>query len=256
MQDITQDLAELYDLDCGEIDEDIPFYQSLAKGTHGSILELGVGTGRVAVPLAAAGNDVWGLDASASMLARARCNADARGVSLHVVEGRMEQFQFEERFGLIYAAFGTLHHLLTKDALLACLNCVATHLQPGGVFACDLRPLHFEDWEEGDSTPLFHDWTRPNPRTGETVMKFRTVQNDPTRQLKRETAFFDVLSNDGALRRFVQETELRYFSRAEIEASLGEAGLRLDGVYGGYAGEEYADDGNHLIVIARTLETA
>src|SRR3989304_1317331 len=62
-------LPELFDLDYGDFAEDLPFYENLARRCEGPILELGVGTGRVAIPLARAGFAVWGIDASGAMVA-------------------------------------------------------------------------------------------------------------------------------------------------------------------------------------------
>jgi SAM-dependent methyltransferase len=253
--EISSELAELYDLDCGAYREDIPYYRSLARKCSEPILELGVGTGRVAVPLAESGLAIWGLDASPAMLARARCRADARAkTSLHLIEGRLEDFDLEPRFGLAYAAFGTLHHLIDEDAIRSCMRLVARHLAPGGTFACDLRPLHFEDWEEGDSVPLFHDWSRPHPRTGDPVMKFRAVRNNAVQRIKLEAATFDLVSSNGTLRRLTHETALRYFAAEELKAFIVESGMQLEGVYGGYRGEPYSEDGDHMIVVARTLK--
>ena len=70
-------MADLYDLAYGDYVEDIDFYENLARATDGPVLELGVGTGRVAIPLAQAGHDVVGVDQSASMLVRARENLAA-----------------------------------------------------------------------------------------------------------------------------------------------------------------------------------
>ena len=72
-------LARLYDLDLSEDPGDLDLYRALAARTGGPILELAVGSGRLAVPLAAGGHDVTGVDLDAAMLARARAAADAAG---------------------------------------------------------------------------------------------------------------------------------------------------------------------------------
>jgi SAM-dependent methyltransferase len=247
-------IAELYDLDCEQHSDDIPFYESLARDAGGAALELGVGTGRVAVALARAGIAVSGIDSSEAMLGRARCRASDEGVAVELQRARMERFELGRSFGLIYAAFGTFHHLLTEEAQRSCLASVALHLAPGGTFACDLRPLLFEDWEEGDSVPLFHDWTRMLPGTGELVTKLRAVRNDAASQTKREAQFFDIVASDGTLRRKTVELELRYLGEGEIRSLVEAAGLAVEGIYGGFSRAAYDEEGDYLIAIARKLE--
>src|SRR3990172_922944 len=133
------DLAELFDLDYSDFTDDLPFYENLARRSDGPILELGVGTGRVAIHLAHARFEVWGIDVSDEMLARARCKADLVG-RLRLLSGDMRDFELERTFDLIFAAFGTFHHLLTPEDQLACLSCIRRHLAPGGLFVCDQRP--------------------------------------------------------------------------------------------------------------------
>jgi len=245
-------LAELFDLDIADVDGDLPFYEALAREAGGAVLELGAGTGRVAIALARAGLDVYGIDTAPSMIARAARNAGLDASQrLHLACADMRDFVIEQQFGLAFAAFGTFHHLLTPEDQLACLRAAERHLRPGGVFACDLRPVWFADWEEGESVPLLHDWTRVLPRTGETVLKFRAVRADIDRQLQRETHVYDCLSPDGTLRRITNEVELRYATPAELEELLREAGLRVEHVYGGFDRAPFDDDSELMITVAR-----
>jgi SAM-dependent methyltransferase len=244
-------LAELFELDIAGIDDDLPFYEALAREAGGAVLELGAGTGRVAIALARAGFDVYGIDTSTAMIARASRNAGPGAQRLRLACADMREFAIDQRFGLCFAAFGTFHHLLTPDDQRACLRAVARHLTPRGVFACDLRPVWFADWEEGESVPLLHDWTRTLPRTGETVLKFRAVRADIDRQLQHETHLYDCLSPDGTLRRITNEVGLRYTTHADLEELLREAGLRVEHVYGGFDRAPFDDDSELMITVAR-----
>ncbi len=251
-EDAFAEVAELYDLDCGEYADDIAFYENLARRCEGPVLELGVGTGRVAIPLAEAGFEVWGIDASEAMVARARRKAgpELEG-RLHLLPGRMEEFDVGREFDLVFAAFGTFHHLLTPEDQTACLRSVEGHLAPGGLFACDLRPLVYDDWEAGDSVPVFHDWTRAMLAGGEIVTKLRSVRADRARQVKRETHIYDRISAEGVVRRTVAVFDLRFVSRYEMEGLLRTAGLELDQLYGDFDLAPYDDESNHMITIAR-----
>ncbi len=252
MADLHPDLPELFDLDYGDFADDLPFYENLARRSEGPVLELGVGTGRVAIPLARAGFEVWGIDASEAMLARARCKAGpALAERLHLLAGDMRDFQLDREFDLVFAGLGTFHHLLTPDDQLACLRCVQRHLAPGGLFVCDLRPFFHNDWERGTSVPLLHDWTRLLPNTGESVMKLRSVRTDPAEQVQHETHIYDRLSADGTFRRIITMVDLRFTTRYEMEGLLRAAGLELDQVYGDFDLAPYDEASEYMITVAR-----
>lgn len=252
MDDRDTLLAQLLDLDWGGFSDDLPFYESLARRCDGPLLELGVGTGRVAIPLARAGAVVWGIDTWEAALRLARCKAGAElSERLHLERADMRNFQFGRQFELVFAGFGALHYLLTPDDQLACLLCVERHLAPGGLFVCDLRPLLQSDWERGDSTPLLHDWTRPLPGSNETVMKLRSVAPGRARQVQRETHIYDVLAPDGRIRRVTATVDLRFTTRYEMEGLLRKAGLELDQLYGDFGLSPYEDHSEYMITVAR-----
>ena len=130
-----QHLAEAYDgMFLAAFQQDtaaaVGFLADLAGG--GPALELGVGTGRVALPLADTGVEVRGIDSSEHMLRILR--GKPGGDALQVVHGTMSDFDLDSRFPLIYAVFNTFFSLLTQDEQVACFECVARHLEPGGTF--------------------------------------------------------------------------------------------------------------------------
>ena len=246
------DAAELLDLDFGDFEDDLPFYDALARRGDGSILELGAGTGRVAIPLARAGLDVYGIDLSPAMVARANEKApDDLGARLHLSCGDMRDFDLGRAFSLVFAAYGTFHHLLSADEQLSCLRAVRRHLSTDGLFVCDLRSMLHVDWESGESAPLLHDWTRVLPRTGESVTKLRAVRPDQAAQIQRELHIYDIEAAGGAVRRVTQEVDLRFTSRYEMEALLREAGLVLEHLYGDYDLTPYNEASESLITLAR-----
>lgn len=252
MADPPAGLPELFDLDCGDFADDLLFYENLARRCDGPILELGVGTGRVAIPLAQAGFEVWGIDLSEAMLTRARCKTGPElDERLHLLAGDMRAFDLGRAFDLIFAGLGTFHHLLTQEDQLACLRCAREHLAPGGLFVCDLRPWWHNDWEEGTSVPLFHDWTRVLPDSGETVTKLRSVRTDRARQIQHETHIYDRLAADGTVRRTVTTVDLRFATRYEMEGLLREAGLEPDQSYGDFDLAPFDDASEYLITVAR-----
>jgi SAM-dependent methyltransferase len=116
----------------------IPYYVDLARRQGGEVLELACGTGQLAVPIAAAGLPIVGLDLSAAMLKTARERAAAARVTVEYVLGDMRTFDLGRRFALIFIARNSLLHLCSTDDILAAFAAVRRHLAPAGVFAFDV----------------------------------------------------------------------------------------------------------------------
>jgi SAM-dependent methyltransferase len=102
----------------------------------GPALELGVGTGRIALPLAERGVRVHGIDLSAAMVARLR--AKPGGDAIDVTIGDFATTRVDGEFSLAYLVFNTINNLTTQDAQVACFENVATHLRPGGAFVIEV----------------------------------------------------------------------------------------------------------------------
>jgi SAM-dependent methyltransferase len=128
--------ADRYDEWSAEMTEDISFYVELARDTDGALVELAVGSGRVAIPVAeATGRPVLGIDTSPAMLAQARERAAAAGVELELREGDMRDLALGEPAGLVYCPFRGLLHVPTWAGRRRVFERVAASLRPGGRFA-------------------------------------------------------------------------------------------------------------------------
>jgi ubiquinone/menaquinone biosynthesis C-methylase UbiE len=128
--------ADRYDEWSAEMTEDVPFYVELARETEGPLVELAVGSGRVAIPVAeATGRPVLGIDTSPAMLAQARERAAAAGVELQLHEGDMRDLELDEPAGLVYCPFRGLLHVPTWADRRRVFERVAASLRPGGRFA-------------------------------------------------------------------------------------------------------------------------
>src|ERR687888_2245675 len=113
-------------------DADVPFYVGLAGDADGPLVELAVGTGRVAIPVAqATGRRVIGIDSSPAMLAQARVRAVEEGVELDLREGDMRELEIEEPAALIYCPGRSLLHLPTWADRRRCFERVAGSLRSG-----------------------------------------------------------------------------------------------------------------------------
>jgi SAM-dependent methyltransferase len=247
-------IAAIYDFSYNDFTDDVDFYENLARAADGPILELGVGTGRVALPLAQGGYEVVGIDNSKTMLAEARRSLDSVGAgkgSLELIEGDMTDFSFDRRFGMVFVAANTFQHLLTTEEQAACIRCATACLAPRGIFAMSIHSPVTVSWDEVDApAPLLLDWTRNDPDTGELVMKTVAAEADPARMVRKLMYIYDRIKVDGEVRRSVFVTELRYSTQAEITLLLQQAGLRVTHVYGDYDLTPVGI-GDNLVFVAR-----
>jgi SAM-dependent methyltransferase len=131
-------LGRRYDAWCRSVTEDIPFYVELAIGANGRVLEVGVGSGRIAVPLALAGASVVGVDNSQIMLDLARERAAPHDVDLELVHADMRALPDLGRFALALVPFRAFLHLRDDEERLSVLRALRARLEPGGTLAFDV----------------------------------------------------------------------------------------------------------------------
>src|SRR5437588_1974179 len=121
---------------------------------NGRALELGIGTGRIALPLAERGVPVHGIDLSAAMVARLRSKpgGDAIGVTL----GDFATARVDRRFSVAYLVFNTIMNLTSQDAQVACFQNAAAHLEPGGCFVIECRVPELRRLPPGQNVLPWH----------------------------------------------------------------------------------------------------
>jgi ubiquinone/menaquinone biosynthesis C-methylase UbiE len=143
-------IAELYDPWSRSVTEDIDFYVEEAVRSGGPVVELAVGTGRIAVPIAAAGIPVIGVDQSAGMLSVARRYAEEQSVEelLDLRVGDLRQPPVDERVPLVICPFRSLLHMPTSEEKLAALQAARSLLVPGGRLVFDVFSPTSDDIEE------------------------------------------------------------------------------------------------------------
>ena len=132
------EIARLYDPWSRSVVEDVAFYVDEAVRSGGPVLELGVGTARIAIPIAAEGIQVIGVDLSEGMLAVARERAELAAVSVDLRQGDLRDPPVQGVFPLIVIPFRTLLHMETDADRRAALRTVGRLLAPGGRFVFDV----------------------------------------------------------------------------------------------------------------------
>ncbi len=222
--------AEIYDETAPSPPGEVELLAELAG--DGPVLELGVGTGRVAVPLAERGLDVHGLDPSQRMLSRLREKSDR--VELH--DGVMSDFDLGVEFSLVYVVFSTIFAPLTQEEQAATFRCVARHLRPGGSFLVQAFVPDLSRFDRGQ-------------RVGAVDIALDRVALEATRIDRAQqllTGQRIVLSGDGT--RFYPVT-IRYAYPAELDLMARLAGLRLAGRWADFERSPYdSSSQNHVSV--------
>ena len=143
-------IAEIYDPWSRSVVEDVRFYVDEARSAEGPVVELGVGTGRIAIPVASEGIAVIGVDSSPGMLEVCRRRAELAGVA-HLLDlrlGDLREPPVEERVRLVTVPFRSLLHLLTDEERLRGLEAARDLLVPGGRLVFDVFAPSAEDIED------------------------------------------------------------------------------------------------------------
>jgi SAM-dependent methyltransferase len=182
---------------------DIQFYCDCARRFGGDVLELGVGTARVAIGLAEAGYNVTGLDLSPAMLEHARHKVAGMPPSvaerLTFVQGDMSAFDLGRTFPLILVPFRAFQHLLEPAAQRRALACMHRHLAPGGHLVIDLFDPRLE-FCLPEAPPLEAECEALDPATGHRIRRTIVARaNDPARQLIHERMRLDVIDGAGRI---------------------------------------------------------
>ena len=207
-------------------------------GAPGALLELGVGTGRLAIPLAARGIDVWGIDNSEAMLGRLA--AKPGGSAVRVVVGDFADVGdlVDGPFSLAVVAFNTLFELPDQATQVRCVRGVARRLTPAGAFVVEaLAP---------DLTRLDQTVTALSIRADRAVLQ--ATRHDPVTQ---HVDGADVaVAADGAVT--LAPWSIRYVSVPELDLMARLAGLRLRSRWGGWHGQPFtAASSTHVSIYER-----
>jgi ubiquinone/menaquinone biosynthesis C-methylase UbiE len=255
MMDDYGGYARFYDLDLGDMDADLLMIQQYAARCGSPILELACGTGRVLLPLARQGYDVTGVDVSEAMLAVARRKVVAEGLEEQVTlfQQDMRELALDGRFNLAFAAVNSFMHMLTTDDQLAALEGVRQHLQPGGLLILDLFNPDLGRLLDARGQ-VYLDKVFTDPGTGHRLMRFSTQRVELSQQTLRVSYIVDELDEEGGVRRTLFPFSIRYLFRSELELLLGQAGFAVEAIYGSYDLDEFGDDSEKMIAVARKLD--
>jgi SAM-dependent methyltransferase len=182
-------IAGLFDLWSRSVVEDVPFYVEEARSSGGPVVELGVGTGRIAVPIASEGIRVIGVDSSQGMLEVCAERAALAGVELDLRLGDFREPPVDEHVPLVVCPFRSLLHMRTDDDCRQVLAAVRRLLQPGGRFVFDVFAPSAEDIEEThgrwiEREPEIFERADWDVSTGALILSVRGPEGEATMELR------------------------------------------------------------------------
>jgi ubiquinone/menaquinone biosynthesis C-methylase UbiE len=227
---------------------DVAFWQGLARQQAGGVLELGCGTGRLAVPVLKSGARLVGIDRSEAMLSRARSKARRAGLGRRArfVRADIRHLPFRSRpgFGLVMAPYGMLQSLTSERDLAATLASVARVVRRDGIFGIDLVP----------DLPRWSEYTRRVTLSGSRDARTHLTLRETVRQdTRRRLTMFDqeyVERRDGHRRVHRFALTFRTLSVPQMRRRLEKAGFRIRAVLGDYQGGPWHPDADVWIILA------
>ena len=220
--------APVYDALASTMTEDVDFYVSLAAEAEGPVVELAVGTGRVAIPIAARTHrPVIGIDMSPGMLRAAARNAEAAGVEIDLRVGDMRELQLDETTDLVICPFRSLLHLHGHGERVQVFRAIAEALRPGGRFAWnafvfdpDVAAGYDGRWQEDGGIRCRSDYDYDEQR-------------------------IDLTLEDGS------KVHLWWVDRYEWDNAVAEAGLEVEALYGWFDRAPFDETSREFVYVAR-----
>jgi SAM-dependent methyltransferase len=257
-QGVADALARYYDLDLSNDPGDIDMYLAMASAGEGPVLELMAGSGRVAVPLAAAGHQVTAVDLDAAMLRRAAAlwqrvkRRAPKGGALDLVERDVTKLKLKERFGLVIVALNSLL-LLDRGKQQGLFKVIAAHLRPDGRAVIDVWLPAPEDLVLYDGRIVL-EWVRDDAESKATVTKRTSASYESAARTATITSFFDEWRNGRPTLTTMRRDTSTFVSLEDLERLATEVGLVVDTIAGDYEMGQFATGSERLVMVCRAAK--
>lgn len=250
--------ARYYDLDFLDVSYDAELYQELAHEAGGPVLELGAGSGRVAVPLALAGHEVRAIDIDEAMLARGRehwrelrGNADPDRLRFE----RADFFDYRPgpRFGLTLIAVNTFLLAADDEARTGILTTMRESLRSGGTAAIEVGTPEPAELDRFDGR-LQHEWLRRDPESGDVVTKSISAVYEAADDSVRLTQIYEwTPPHGGPLSRLTHTDHIHLVSAEHLGDLAREAGFTEVDPRGDHLSTPHGPSSHRVILLARLV---
>lgn len=218
---MTSDAVIWHDVECAAYDLDLALWRELAEQADGPVLDIGAGTGRVAIDLARHGYDVTAIDSDPELIHELGARARARDLRVRTAAADARSFELSHEYALAIAPMQVVQLLGGEPGRRSALACIRRHLRPGGVFAAALADP-FDGVPDGDMVPPMPDirdvdgWVYAS-----TPVAVRREHESAAIDRHRQS-----VSPAGEISEWVATIQLDLVSADELEAEAAECGFR------------------------------
>lgn len=232
-------VADLYDTYV-QTTFDVPFFLSEAEKTHGEVLELMAGTGRVSMPLLEAGIRLTCVDGSPEMLAVLREKLESGKLSAAVHQMDVRELDLHKQFDLIVLPFNSFAELLSPDDQGKALAAIHAHLSEGGRFICTLHNPHIRLRSVDGRLRLLNRHSSDDRRR--TLLLWVLENYDEASHIVNGLQLFEEYDGKGVMRsKRLLETQFSLLESAEFEKLAKAAGFKVVALYGDYSRSEFRE---------------
>ncbi len=256
MNEVSYDAwANMYDRTHSYLGDDIPFYLEEALQCGGPILEVGCGTGRVALSLANAGMNVVGIDISEAMISVAKDKLRAKKElkdKVTFLQRDMSAFKLDQKFALIITPFRSFQALLSVAEQRQALESFRQHLVPGGKLIIDAFVPDLEALVNDPSVLSYLSESR-DPITNDLLVTWNRSYVDTYNQILDVHHVIDVLSSDGRVSdSFYRDFQMRYIFRYELQYLIELAGFEFENLYGDFQRTPFDEESSEQVWVVRS----
>lgn len=246
--------AGYYDTEWRNLVQDIPFLVEEAKKTGGPILELACGTGRITLPLAREGHEIWGIDNSPKMLQildrKLKNEPPDVAKKIHFSTQEMQKFDIDQKFRLIIIPFNSFLLLTDRDDLDKCLLSCSEHLEDDGKLIIDIFSPNFEMCAAKEPKMQFlqHFYV---PNLKKVVVQWEYATRDMAKQLIDIDFLYEEYDQNGEVTKKTNKLKMSLIFRYEMEYLLEKNGFDVINVYGDYDRSEFSQESPQIVCICK-----
>jgi len=235
--------AELYDLEFAERGHELPFFLNMALQAKGPVLEVACGTGRLTIPIAAAGVDIDGLDIVPAMLSLARQKSTQDGLLMQWFEQDCCDMELPRKYELIFSATNAMQHLPNDESVITFLNEAKQVLSPGGQLVIDVFNPSIEKLNQTDRGRYQHKTFKS--KDGVAI----SVDVAPLYDADKKRLSFKLFYSKNGLQFYEKFVQMNVFFPDHLTALCKQAGFEITAKYGDYDFSDFATDSRQQIYV-------